>query len=56
MQCIAWHIRISHLIAAPNGIGVWQQLHAAYRTARRLGLADTAGPEGEPSVQQSHTP
>ena len=54
MQCIAWHIRISHLIAAPNGIGVWQQLHAAYRTARRLGLADTAGPEGEPSVQQSY--
>ncbi len=51
MQCVAWHIRISHLIAAPNSIGIWQQLHAAYRTARRLGLAEVAGPDGEPSVR-----
>lgn len=53
-SCIAWHIRISHLIAAPNGIGIWQQLHAAYRTARRLGLADTQSTEDEPSVQSSY--
>lgn len=38
MQAIAWHIQISHLVAAPTGIGQWQQLHAAYRDARKLGL------------------
>lgn len=52
MQCIAWHIRISHLVAAPNGVGIWQKLHAAYRTARRLGIAETPGADGAPSIQQ----
>lgn len=54
IQCIAWHIRISHLIAAPNGVGIWQQLHATYRTARRLGCADTPDAEGESSIQSSY--
>jgi hypothetical protein len=54
MQCIGWHIRISNLLAAPNGAGIWQQLHAVYRTARRLGLADAAGPQGEPSIQRAY--
>mgnify|MGYP006998739986 FL=1 len=54
MQCAAWHIRISHLVASPNGVGIWQQLHAAYRTSRRLGLAETPGPDGEPTIQQAY--
>ncbi len=54
MTCIAWHIRISHLVASPNGAGIWQQLHSAYRTARRLGLAETPGPDGEPTIEQSY--
>jgi cyclic-di-GMP-binding protein len=54
VRCIGWHIRISHLVAAPTGVGIWQKLHAAYRTSRRLGLAETPGPDGEPSIQQSY--
>jgi hypothetical protein len=54
MTCIAWHIRISHLVASPNAAGIWQQLHAAYRSARRLGLAETPGPDGQPTIQQSY--
>ncbi len=54
MTCIAWHIRTNHLVASPNGVGVWQQLHAAYRTSRRLGLAETPGRDGEPTIQQSY--
>ncbi|MFZ2267214.1 MAG: hypothetical protein WAV95_06515 [Azonexus sp.] len=55
MHCIAWQIQISHLIASPPGIGLWQQAHAAFGTARRLGVADTSGPRGEASIQQVYT-
>jgi hypothetical protein len=51
MQCISWHIEISHLVAAPTGIGQWQQLHAAYRSARKLGLVTTRLHEGEKNLQ-----
>jgi len=54
MRCLGWHIRISHLVAAPNASGIWQKLHAVYRTARRLGLADVPGPRGEPGIQQAY--
>jgi cyclic-di-GMP-binding protein len=54
MQGIGWHIRFSHLIAAPSGVGIWQQLHATYRSARRLGLAETPGRNDGPSVQQAY--
>lgn len=54
MQGIGWHIRFSQLIAAPSSTGIWRQLHATYRTARRLGLADTPGRDDEPSVQQTY--
>lgn len=55
MHCIAWQIHINHLIASPPGMGLWQQAHAAFGTARRLGLADTPGPRGEASIQQIYT-
>lgn len=51
-RCLAWHIRISHQIAAPNNLGLWQKIHAVFRTARRLGVHDTAGARGAPTVQQ----
>lgn len=54
VRCIGWHIRISHLIAAPTRIGIWQQLHAAYRMARRFGIAELPSEDGEPSIQQSY--
>ncbi len=55
MQGIAWQIRVNHLVAAPTGIGLWQQLHAAFRTARRLGLETFPGPRGGASVQRAYT-
>ena len=50
-RCLAWHIRISHLVAAPTNIGLWQKMHAAFSTARRLGVHDIAGTRGAPTVQ-----
>ncbi len=55
MQGIAWQIRIDHLVASPTAIGLWQQLHSAYRTARRLGLENLPGPRGGASVQRTYT-
>lgn len=54
MQGIGWHIRLSQLIAAPAGVGIWRQLHATYRTARRLGLAETPGRDNGPSVAHTY--
>lgn len=55
MHTIAWQIRITHLVAAPSPIGLWQQLHAAFRTARRLGLESFPGPQGGASIQRLYT-
>ena len=52
MEAIAWQIRITHLLASPPGIGLWQQLHAAFRTARRLGQEDIHGPRDGASIQR----
>ncbi|MDR2839120.1 MAG: hypothetical protein LBV49_11240 [Azonexus sp.] len=55
MQGIIWQIKISHLLAAPTGTGLWQQLHAAFRTARRLSLETFPGPRGGPGIQRAYT-
>lgn len=55
LQGIAWQIRINHLLASPTRIGLWQQLHAAFRTARRLGLENFPGPRGGAGVQRAYT-
>lgn len=55
MNAIAWQVRIMHLIAAPTAIGLWQQLHSAYVTARRLDLDKIPGPHGMPSIEQIYT-
>jgi hypothetical protein len=52
VDTIGWQVRITHLIAAPPFPGLWQQLHSAFSTARRLGLEDTPGPQGTPSIRQ----
>lgn len=52
MDIIGWQVRITHLIAAPPLSGLWQQLHSAFSTARRLGLENTKGPQGTPSIRQ----
>lgn len=55
MFCISWQIQVSHLVASPTGIGLWQQLHAAFRTAHRLGLSDIAGPRDGQSIVQIYS-
>ena len=51
-HCLTWHIRISHLAAAPNPVGLWQKLHSAFHSARRLGVHNISGPDNKPSVEQ----
>jgi len=55
VETVAWQIRINHLLASPPGIGLWQQLHAAFRTTRRLGLERVPGPGEEQSIQRIYT-
>ena len=55
MHTMAWQVRVTHLIAAPPATGLWQQLHSAFLTARRLGLEDFPGPQGTPSIRQIYT-
>jgi len=51
-HCLSWHIRISHLVAAPFSNGLWQKMHSAFHSARRLGVHDISPTRGQPSVQQ----
>jgi len=55
MYAIAWQIQITHLVAAPTSAGLWQQLHGAFRSARRLGLDEVPGPKGSASVRRVYT-
>lgn len=55
MHTIAWQIRIYHLIAAPARLGLWQQLHAAYRSSRRLGIEATPGPRHVSTIQHIYS-
>lgn len=55
MHAISWQINISHLLASPTTIGIWQQLHAAFRTAKRIGQENFPGPAGTPSIQRVYT-
>jgi cyclic-di-GMP-binding protein len=52
MESIAWQIRIHHLLAAPPRLGLWQQFHTAFRTARRLGVEGMPGPKNGPGIQR----
>jgi cyclic-di-GMP-binding protein len=55
MLSIAWQIRIHHLVAAPPRPGLWQQLHSAFRTARRLAVEHQPGPRNSASIQRLYT-
>ncbi len=45
LYALAQHLLISNLAASPAAIGIWQQLHQTYNTARRLDLVSHM-PEG----------
>lgn len=47
MHCLAWHLGIGFLVAAPPAPGIWQQLHGCYRSSRRFtaGEQDTVSEE-----------
>lgn len=47
LEALARHLLISNLTASPVGIGIWQQMHQTYDTARRLQIADNT-PDGLP--------
>lgn len=55
MHLLAWHLMISHTVAAPATQGIWQQFHAAFRTSRRLGLENTAAQGDERRIEQIYT-
>ena len=55
METIAWQIRINHLLASPPGIGLWQQLHMALRTARRLGIENIPNSKYNTSIKSVYT-
>lgn len=46
LHALSRHLRISHLVTAPAGVGIWQQLHQTYAGAQRRGVADRI-PAGE---------
>ncbi|MFZ4535265.1 hypothetical protein [Propionivibrio sp.] len=52
LYALSQHLLISNLAASPAGVGIWQQLHQAYDTARRLGLASNT-PENAASTLQN---
>lgn len=52
IYAIAWQVRIANLIAAPTPVGLWQQLHSAFGTARRLELDEIPGPHGSASIRR----
>lgn len=52
IESIAWQIRINHLLAAPPRLGLWQQFHTAFGTARRLGVEGIPGPKNGPSIRR----
>ena len=54
-QCLSWHIRISHLIAAPHSIGIWQKMHSAFSSGRRLGIDNLAPARDMPTLQAIYT-
>lgn len=43
LRCLAWSIDISHLCHAPPRVGIWQQFHGCFATARQLGIEHHRG-------------
>lgn len=55
IQLIQWRLQISQMLAAPPPPGIWQQLHAAYRTASRLGVDQLTDQHGTASIHRLYT-
>lgn len=54
LHALAEHLLISDLVAAPAGVGIWQQLHQVYATARRLKLAECTPENASSSLQHTY--
>jgi hypothetical protein len=54
MFAIAWQVRITHLVATPTPIGLWLQLHAAFRTPP-TGPGRVSRPQFGPSIRRIYT-
>jgi len=52
IRCLSAHLMISYLSAAPSSTGIWQKLHWAYHTARRLELTLRADPKEGRTIEQ----
>lgn len=52
LYALAQHLLISNLAASPAAVGIWQQLHQTYDTARRLDLVSHV-PEGVSGTLQN---
>lgn len=50
LRCLTSLQHVSNLIAAPNPPGLWQQIHAAFAIARRLGITEISGPGNEATI------
>lgn len=55
MQAIGWRARLAYLAASPAPAGLWQQLHAAFRSACKLGLEDAEPLSGIPSIRRLYS-
>jgi hypothetical protein len=51
MQCLAWNLRISHLLAAHPPAGLWLQLHSTLLSAQQLSIAGQLISAGQRSPQ-----
>ena len=51
LKCCGWHLAVGHAISSPDGVGLWGHIHASYRAARRLGIAQTPDSGGEPALE-----
>lgn len=51
LQCLGNHLTLGHLAAAPLPQGIWQQIHATYRSAKLLSACDYRPPNGPSTTE-----
>lgn len=51
IDTLGWQLQINHLTGAPSPLGVWEHLHAAFRSAQRLGVTQAAIPRHRHTLQ-----
>ena len=50
LRCLNAQLHLGNLIAAPNPLGIWQQIHTTFASARSLGVTEAAGPGNEATI------